>query len=1303
MAVLTPPKKAKSIERRPRRETPLAVRKPKPLQDNSIQEEPHWVPFQAGMGNGAFTQALDHRDNLDQFTGSPAPKSPGSPPKKATEPRKEPGQQSTGVKKPARTGKPTAAPSQPAAKSEKAKTAGSKEAAHRNLAGQSAGRTGGNPGDVLARLGNTPPSATASGMHRAWENSSAAFDEMHDALAANPPSVERPSGLPRKGTPNPLPKAVGKPVPNPEKTVPGPGEQPEMAIHHEVTTQPLPVSGHATSVVHRAPEKGEALERAAAEALAALPTRDDSVNTTAGDHPTVALSGAADPSRLDEDLAKKQEASETAWTESLAEMRVDEGENDIFPSVPEETLSASLNVTKTPGKGSFVRQPVSPHYVQAEFDRTASQHWSEEMAKATAEYEKADQKAKADELRERESTREAMAQLEQETAATQTAAQIAAKKTVQTAREDWRSELEDAETVYTGKTTKLRSETMGQIEATKREADGEAAAEMAAGEARAEKRRQQAYEEAEAEKQAAEQESGGFLDWLKSSAEAFIQHMGEVIDTIFDVMRAAVQQIIEFAKKAAAWVIEQARKAIVGLIETFGKRLELAADIFLAAFPEARDRAKASIRAGVQDATKTVNEAAEALKQGINKLLDALAAVLDFILVVFQKSYKLILDGLEWVVNAMLDALERIGYLVNAAEAMPDHFEDQMISELTGMDLTEPLPFERTKPLDAQTAAMAAVEGGAATSADAAVLTKANLTAKDMAVDPIGSFVPDAELLRLLAMPDGGEIEFGENPNAATVAELQAEAASGLAGTTPAATDQTQAMPAAAPVDDTEARLQQLIDQEPEGTCTKEKKGEPAKGDSGFPEHMKFGPLSKEQRGRYLWSQMKKGIAHWFSCNWPWLLAAVVAALLGLIAANILTGGAIMAALPLVMQILGAVMTGIALGKVTIYVGKYLGQGWAGQIVDAAKSLARGLAIGAIELVFALLFNIGAIIKAAKSVLKHGIKASAKTATKLAARSVTTTGKNLGKVAIITKTGAVTAYKNGKLILKGATGNIVKGAKSLDDLARRLARKFRFKKFKIKRRGKRIQLWGYLNPWIMFSDGTVEEISFAGKGGDDFSVGMTKTVKPGDVKHKISGPTDVIVVGWKSKPSQTVQKLKQNMLTKAGKKENQEFFNTIKGLEPDRIKALLYNQESTYQLRKGIKGPKPKFFQAHHLIPRELRGNKKIKKFLDKIGFEFEGGAINGIILPHKKNHKVPGFSKATVHNGSHPNYTIRIRKNLTKMAEDYTKRLSKINQQGSKSKNKLIKELNADMEKRLKRYLRDIKRGLRKGEIDLD
>jgi hypothetical protein len=296
-----------------------------------------------------------------------------------------------------------------------------------------------------------------------------------------------------------------------------------------------------------------------------------------------------------------------------------------------------------------------------------------------------------------------------------------------------------------------------------------------------------------------------------------------------------------------------------------------------------------------------------------------------------------------------------------------------------------------------------------------------------------------------------------------------------------------------------EAKLQEMMAQKPEGAEATQKQGKPAQqGD--IPANMKtIGPLSVGQRAKYMSHQMTQGVKQWFSANWPKLLAGAIAALAAFVGLNILTGGAIMAALPVIMQVFGAVMVGVALANIAGHFGDYLSKGWAGDIAGGAKSLARGLAAGAVELIFDLLFSAaGALIKA----VKGGLKATAKAAKGAAKNTVKTTAKGVNKLGQISAKGAKTALKNGKIMLQGVKGGFAKGAKSLDDLAQRLVGKLRFNKFKIRRQGRRIQLLGHINPWVLLADGRVVEVDDVPKDarfGDEVSTaaGSGKLITPG--------------------------------------------------------------------------------------------------------------------------------------------------------------------------------------------------------------
>jgi hypothetical protein len=423
-----------------------------------------------------------------------------------------------------------------------------------------------------------------------------------------------------------------------------------------------------------------------------------------------------------------------------------------------------------------------------------------------------------------------------------------------------------------------------------------------------------------------------------------------------------------------------------------------------------------------------------------------------------------------------------LGNLVEAAQQMPGHFMGQLSEEVLGMDLSQPLAFERSKEDCAKCDMPATAKGGEATAAtakggddNAALLNKTQFTEDDFAVDQVAPFDVDPEFVASLNLQEGGEVEFGESNDPANSMEaIKAELGGGeTEGDVPAGAVADGEKAGGGCCDDeqsAEAKLQEMMAQKPEGAEGTQKQGQPAK-EGDIPANMKtIGPLTVGQRARYMANQMMEGVKQWFSANWPKLLAGAIAALAAFVGLNILTGGAITAALPALMQVVAVVMGGVALANIAGHVGSYLSQGWAGNIGGAAKSLARGLAAGAVELVFALLFNAGAVIKA----LKGGLKGTVKAVTGAAKNTVKTTVKSVKELGQIGLKGAKTALKNGKIMLQGVKGGFAKGAKSLDDLARQLVGKLRFNKFKITFRNRVLTLWGHINPWKKLASTPIE-------------------------------------------------------------------------------------------------------------------------------------------------------------------------------------------------------------------------------------
>jgi len=198
---------------------------------------------------------------------------------------------------------------------------------------------------------------------------------------------------------------------------------------------------------------------------------------------------------------------------------------------------------------------------------------------------------------------------------------------------------------------------------------------------------------------------------------------------------------------------------------------------------------------------------------------------------------------------------------------------------------------------------------------------------------------------------------------------------------------------------------------------------------------------------------MRDAVTTWFGKNKVAIIAGLIAGVTGVILANILTGGAVMAALPLIMQVASAYFAAEMVYQVSKHFGGYLGAAWPGNLVEGATKLARAMAVLTIELVFALLFGGKAALRgaktAARTVAKQGVRGAARTGAKAAAgglgKGARETLQATQKLGGVIKEGAQATVRNGKIGLRGLRDGMARGAKTFDGLGQRLGKKLRFK------------------------------------------------------------------------------------------------------------------------------------------------------------------------------------------------------------------------------------------------------------------
>jgi hypothetical protein len=928
-------------------------------------------------------------------------------------------------------------------------------------------------GEELAGL-DVPPSAAPEALAAARGAARAVVARDRAALRERPPDIDRPAGLPRAGVePAPAGPEPGAPA---RATAAGPRPATAASAPAPVTAPPRPAPDLPPSVravlrtLEAAPEEGEALRSSARAAVDAIPTDADDVDTSAGPPPAAGPEGPEVAARISAGIGRQQAILGAEQEQAEAEVAGDQGEEAIAPHAPRQRLRARIAGGGAPRAGRHPRGAV-PTEAREAFDVAAAERWGTGVGQARDRAEQARaERAQAGAAAHAEAELE-IARAEAEATREQLADRAQARAEVAAARAGLSAELAGARATYSAKAARAAADATARIDATRRRADEDAHRALREAEEKAEARKRQAQADAEAEKVRRREESSGFWGWAKSKVKGAIAALRSALGAIFDALRAAVHALIDGAKRAAAWLIDQARRAIDGLLDLFEAALDLALDVALAAFPAARRRAKAFVHRGIAAAQAAVDRAADWLSEKVQQALDALGAALDLILTAYQKAIDLALDVVEFLVVGLLEILEGLGRLARAAAQLGDFFVGQLEEEGLGMNFTEPLPIERTGPPDGKALARAGVEAGTTPASTAALHEKGRLSDDDAHADQVVELRPEPDLLRSLQLRDGEEVRFGENDDPANDRRAILDEAAGLPAAGPRAGGAEPApAPAPAPQDvaalSPEEQLAHLEAQETPHTCDQPKEGEPAKADAPVPEALRvYGPFTASQRARYMWGQIKKGIAQWWSCNKVKVLVAFALGALVALLLGILTGGAIFAAIPPLLELVAAIMLGAAVVRAGAYLHDYLKLAWGGDLAGGAKALARGFAILAIELVFALLFNLGAVIKAAKGGLKGlatGAARTARSAVRTTARAVVELGEAGAKAARV-------AVRNSRLVVRGLREGLGEGVKTLGALTKRFLRKLPFRGFALTLKGLLLQLWGYFNARVLLA------------------------------------------------------------------------------------------------------------------------------------------------------------------------------------------------------------------------------------------
>lgn len=857
------------------------------------------------------------------------------------------------------------------------------------------------PAALLDALAAGPASQLGPALIAAQADLPGALHAQRDAMVERLPELPTPTGIAVQETPHAVPKAVE--VPAATQFMPPKAQGPEPSAQPELVLEAPAAAPEPTRLSAAETADGE-LAASAQRALASVQLPTEAI-PDAAPPPLVQLSGEADPQRM---LDAQGEATSAVSESSAHALRLsaqDFGEQGIGPAPDSDLLSASSLPSAPPALSlSFPELRALPPALTTALDVHASPPLYVRLQDPIAQTLASEQQLHVDAHAAQDQAGADISRVESEAVAAQLAARQDASVEVGVARGEWQTGIERIQVDALSQGEAERDKQTRAIAAEKLGADAKARAHIEDADRQAAAKEDEAKRQAAAETAKAEGESDGFLGWAQDKARAFIDGLKATVNAIYDGLRAAVKALFEAATRLASGVIELAQRAIVQLIQLHAEALKRILDVALAAFPELAERIRARIDAAVAQATELVQGAADLLKAGVVGALDLLADTLDALLAFAQDGYDAAFSLIGMVVSGeWAEIMEGLENLISAAGQAPPQFEAAAYEELLGGDLTQAL-----SPVELEMA-------GLAPSGAVGAQVGPPWTPENVGVDPVVTGLQlSPELSEQLMAQTGGEgaLEFGwsEDPSRNMHAILGLDA--------------------------------------PQGA-----RSEVAPDDG----------LSVRERAAARWTIMKQSVSDWWSANWPTVLGGGVLGVAGFLAANLLTGGAVMAALPPILSVLGPLFMGVMAAQVGGHVADYLTKGWAGDAQGGGKSLAKALAVGAVELASLLTFKAGgAALKGAKAVARgaaRGARGAMKGASQLARK------------------GADYVIARGKVLLEGVGGRgFAKGFKSIDELGQGLQNKTKFKGYRIRLERRRFVLEGKINPWVKIAEGQVVEV-----------------------------------------------------------------------------------------------------------------------------------------------------------------------------------------------------------------------------------
>jgi len=421
----------------------------------------------------------------------------------------------------------------------------------------------------------------------------------------------------------------------------------------------------------KAGEEGDtsAMEADYANAVGAIPTEIDDMETSPGPPPDVDLKGSSDPPRADRQ--ETEQLSEAARLQGEAGAAIDSapGGEQVQPlAISQEHHVEAPELPEVEGMESIAKMDEVMAYglpddVKAKTDELGQAQLETHMKKATSELEKAQSQRTTERdslLSEAETENQKLiddANAEQEKAVAEARAGIEGEQ--KATKDKQQAAVADMK----GKSDREKAKVHADIDT--RVAQDEAAvdAEFKKAEDQAETRKDAAETSAEQKKAQAqaESENDSWWDAAVSAISSAFDALSSAIGSILDGLVSAVTAVIDAAKDFATGLIDACCSFVCAALEAYGDFLKFLVEGLLGdIFPGLAAALTEFIDAAVNLAKQAVNYIAEKLKEVANALLDWMLAGITAILEAYKAAIQFALSLAKAVLTGDWEEMGRL-------------------------------------------------------------------------------------------------------------------------------------------------------------------------------------------------------------------------------------------------------------------------------------------------------------------------------------------------------------------------------------------------------------------------------------------------------------------------------------------------------------------------------------------------------------------------------------------------------------------------------------------------------------------